>query len=1047
MSASTIRRPVLDGHRLVDALWFPVDWFDEAARRRLLLAAWRPGATAHRFEAGDLIVWPQPSRHDCGAQSGWPMQRVAGALCSADVAPAELAGRPAADVWLVAGAELHGLRLDEGEPLDPSAWLSLDATSIVEPWDLRPREPERAFVGLAAPRDVRDVLGGQVPPASAESNAFLSTLRQRAEQSATSARGTATPSAMGSGLGAPRPQVPAHVILLVLLGLATISRQVEDAREPLADEPPAVVQPSGFDADEPPHGPPLGPSPTPSPSPSADAVTSSPVDDSSAAAAPAPDAGSTSVSPSSPGTMTRHDATTQRSRPVSDLLYSIAALFGAWWLLGALWGRVMTLAGDAATAAGTRAAARTPAPAVGKSSSTASGLRERMARVVPQRWRGWLARLSLTSGLAGLLGRQHAAYLRRMLEMFEGGDLQDALRHAVPLGDGQDSLGQMLGRLSARSDLRLAGQRRAHASIQLGNDLQAHLQRLYRRAFERLDREGRVDEAVFVLAELLSARAEALDYLEKHGRTAQAAELAIGWDMPPAQIIRLLAINGDWRRALLVARRDGAFGAAVNLLGTRWPDAATRLRREWAASLAAQSRWLEAMDALWPVAADRGTALRWLEHAAAAEGATGARALARRAQCAPETLAAHAAFIRALRDEPARAPERAALAQALLELEPPTPAARRLAATIAGALVEDHANPSAPLDASTLKRLVEFTGDALLRADLPDGGLPERVKRSLHSATDPVTWQAPPAGLHALFDAAPLADGEFLVALGEAGVLRLDAMGRRVGRIDTPAHRLVIAHDGLAALALAGREGTWRVSRLDLARSEARLLGQVAARAFSPAFDGVGWTIAEDRRVQVLDTTANGLRDVLWQVTDLDGPVVAIDGAAHAETWLVDRGEAGFEAWKYHLPKRTLWGRDEVPIAGSAGDLGVAWPVAGVGAVALHHAEDVVRVRASAGTTTPATVPLPSLEHGCGANAVWLVMRPLRRGGDGEHVLQDAFEIVQQRTGTTHAFIEWPRDAATRVRHVAGRWLVFDAQGRLAWLAPETGRFGAFSVR
>ena len=159
--------------------------------------------------------------------------------------------------------------------------------------------------------------------------------------------------------------------------------------------------------------------------------------------------------------------------------------------------------------------------------------------------------------------------------------------------------------------------------MHLGDDLESHLRRLYRQAFERLAREGRIDEAVFVLAELLQARREALDYLEAHQRHAQAAELALAWDQPADLIVRLHCLAGDWRRAVAVARRDGAFANAVLQLEKKWPDAAHRLRGEWGEALAQQGDWLAAVNAVWPVQALRAQALAWLQAAESAEGRTG----------------------------------------------------------------------------------------------------------------------------------------------------------------------------------------------------------------------------------------------------------------------------------------------------------------------------------------------------------------------------------------------------------------------------------------
>ena len=71
---------------------------------------------------------------------------------------------------------------------------------------------------------------------------------------------------------------------------------------------------------------------------------------------------------------------------------------------------------------------------------------------------GWFTRVGLrllhTSRLARVLGRRQAAYLGKMMDMFERGDLNEALKHAIPLGD-LSSLDQRpaLGLPSPRNNL------------------------------------------------------------------------------------------------------------------------------------------------------------------------------------------------------------------------------------------------------------------------------------------------------------------------------------------------------------------------------------------------------------------------------------------------------------------------------------------------------------------------------------------------------------------------------------------------------------------
>lgn len=931
--------PVLRGHRAIDALWFPQTWLAEAARQRQILGAWRPGCRAWRFAQGDLLVYPQALAGACEGQAGWPLQRVAGVLCSAAIRPEDLAGRALADVWLAIGGALQGLRLSDAGVLDPSRWLLVEQPWI-ETFDLRLRETPRT---LAVPptRALRQVLGPSVPEAASEdSQRFLQALRQRAG---------GAPGLGGERAGSSLPlreRIPFSVSPKVLWVAAAIALI-------------ALL----FTAED------LLP----------------------------------------------------RALSIIVFVAVVVALRLLWPAYGGH---------GPATGTATRPSSRGAAKAL-------DTIRARLAERTPQRWRRWASRLTMSLGLQRLLGAQHAAYVRRMLAMFDEGRIDEALRHAVPLGDDAGSLGQAFGRLGPRTDLSLQAQRAAASSINFGLDFEQHLRALYRRTFQRLDQQGRIDEATFVLAELLRSRQEALDYLEKHGRFQQAAELAFGWDMPAAQIVRLQALAGQWRQAVLVAQRDGVFAEAIVMLEKRWPEAAARLRREWAASLAAQARWLDAVQALWPLTSERSRAAEWLAHAEAAGGTLAARALALRVQVQPESLASHGVLIGALRDDPMLAAERAALAQELLRTAAPVePALRRLAGLTVGMTIADQASARPTLDPKALQSLISFSNDAALAADLPALGSawPGAATRQVQD----LEWPVPLPGSLALLDAVPLADGEFLVALGEAGAARLDARGRRLVHFDKPAHRLVVSADGTSVLALAPRERVWRVTRLDLAGRASVDLGLHAFDAFADRFDGTGWTVGIDRSVQVLDTTT-GLRDVLWQVADLPGRVVAIDSSPDTELFILQDDAAAdgaprLQQWSYRLPRRQLRARDGVPEpTPDAEGTTVRRVLAGRSGLIDLRFDAQAPGRAHAAPAVPPSAPWAEIHELDPADALaaadgWLMARSER-----------SIRLIELASGQVRGRWHWPADASVGLRYEAGRWLVFDREGRLAMVDLEKG--------
>lgn len=980
-----VDRPVLAGRRQIAGLWLPEAWYDEPTRRRLVLASWRPGSTLLRWPEGDLIRFAAPWMADCAALPGWPLQQLAGGLCSADAdPPPPPPGQPQAELWLAVGAQWCGLRLADATPTDPSSWLDL-SLGWVEMADCRLPPPAQVLVQPPT-REVRELLGPAVPAApSQQAQALLHALaRQRrrdgaAGMDAPEAHGSGTRTGLGSDRGGGGRWGTAVGVLVVVCALVWGGGQGRSLVSVLSLAWLGAIVYLVWRLRQ--HGPFARPS-----------------------------AGSSAAGTASTG---------QAAARPSD--------------------------GGAHRA---RAAWRTlPARAMG--------------RVMPQRWRQWAARWAMGTGLASLLGAQHSAYLRRMLKMFDDGKLDEALRHAIPLGSGRDTLGQTLGRLAPRSGLSLGRPGAAATAIALGQDLEQHLRGLYRRSFEQLDRQGRIDEAVFVLAELLQARQEALDYLEQHGRHAQAAELALGWDMPAAQIVRLYALAGHWRFAVLVGRRDNAFDAAITLLEQRWPDAATQLRCEWASSLAERGRWLAAVQVVWRLESQRARAAEWLDIAESGGGVMAARALALRAQCLPASLAARGELIDALRDDPQLAPERAALARDILQLPAPIdPMARHLAALVAGALLADPPE----LDLQTLRQFVQVAADPALSADLPSAGWPGAVTMPLAQATDTARWLAPEAGTQAIADAVALPDGEFLLALGEAGAVRVDARGRWLARFAVPAQQLVIATDGASALALVRREQVWRVSRLDLARGQSQDLGMHRFDAFARCFDGVGWTVASGHRVQVLDTT-RGLSEVLWQVADLPGPVVALDAGTEVETWLLrvgnDDNDHDLQQWRYTLPARRLRERDTLPRPQA--DQATRWLASDIGVIELVplHPQGAAQTQTQAQGHTPVQAHTARAHPLCGsapawkdvpwhgpsalvaAAGAWLALAP----AVPEEASEQTLDLVNLCTGRVHGRWVWPRGSRLKLRHALGVWVAFDDQGRVAAVSPATSGLRSLSLR
>lgn len=713
----------------------------------------------------------------------------------------------------------------------------------------------------------------------------------------------------------------------------------------------------------------------------------------------------------------------------------LATLLGAVFFTGLLMGLNRFLR---------RRPATTP---VAPAAATAPGVapRAEARRHKPAAWRRWLTRLTANSQLSKLYGKRQAAYMRRMLEMFEDGDFEEALRHAIPLNAEPSSGEQSFGTPQRRQDLTLSQQSGPSRAMLFDEDLTEHLRRVYRQTFERLDHAGRVEEAVFVLAELLKERQQALDYLEKHARYQQAADLALAWDMPPAVIVRLLCLAENWQRALLVARRDNAFADALVMLQAKSPEMAERLRLEWAQSLIAKGLWLQAVDVIWSLPAERPRAAQWLLNAEAAGGRLAMGALVKRAILLPHTLEAYGEWVEQLRDDPARASERAALAEALLLHKSETTALAWLTGATVHAILADQYSGHGRLDLSQMQALVKMSRDKLLQADLPGQALKRPVVAALHRMAGTLEWSAPEAGNRPILDAVPLDDERYLVALGEAGASVVDARSRTLFHFAVPAQHIVIAHSLQVALALTRRDRLWRISKLDLVNRTATDLGVLALDVFANVFDGSAWTVGHERALRVVDVD-HGF-EALWQVADLPAPVHALQTDAHNEyLWLLDV-DGSFALWHYRLPERRLISRDpgmkvaeadfaEPSATGEAAQYLIKHDKEGAPILVLK--QGAVRK----GYRLPGTLGEAEWDESVWPFLFedWLLIRyGVAQGGT-------CWQFIHRASDRLCVSLHWP-PARAHARRLGADWLLFDDQGRLSHINLDNASQRHLSLR
>jgi hypothetical protein len=556
----------------------------------------------------------------------------------------------------------------------------------------------------------------------------------------------------------------------------------------------------------------------------------------------------------------------------------------------------------------------------------------------------WLAaKLLRASGLSSIIGRRQAEYIGRMLEMFERGDLSEALRHAIPMGEMEAGKPKppALGVPTARPDLTIGLTRtEARSSFHVATDLHDHMMKLYRDAFRKLEAEGRIEEAAFVLAELLGVNEEAVAFLERHGRLKLAAEMAEARKLFPGLVVRLWFLAGDTQRAVLVARRTGAFADAVlrldrqdGELRMKHPDAARRaweLRLLWAESLATAGDYAGAMQViepilttLWPIEGMRQQIADWIDAGLALGGIVGARMLARKIDLFPENHGAAREQALALLDDQSveTAMTRAEFAAALVGGQS-TPLTRTLARAAARAVLRDMGAEATTLEPLVWQGLVRFADDAVLRIDAPVLPNPVEIEQSWETPHT-IRIEAEDSGILPIYDAALLPDGRCILALGESGLRLITRDGRTVMHADQPAHRLVVSDHGNQVIALAPRGDVWRMARMNLLTRKVEVWREAALRTFAPDHDGSLWFVAVDKDLLAIDVTAPGF-DALWRLPNLEGTVLSIArsqsqcslllfAAGATDSWGRPTGLwTRREIWTHSLPDLLLRNRKEV---------------------------------------------------------------------------------------------------------------------------------------
>ncbi|WP_406300674.1 bpX6 domain-containing protein (plasmid) [Embleya sp. NBC_00888] len=581
-----------------------------------------------------------------------------------------------------------------------------------------------------------------------------------------------------------------------------------------------------------------------------------------------------------------------------------------------------------------------------------------------------LAELLMRSPLARLVVDRQERYLRDLARQFERGSYHEALRNGIALSEASaegrrvpPALGVPRPRTGdLRPTVRVGP---AGAALRAEPAMFARLRVLYTDAAERLERDDRIDEAAFALADLLGSPDAAVALYTRHGRFRNAAELAENRMTAPDLVVGLWWRAGERERAVRHARLHGAFETAIGRLTPTYPRTAAALRAEWVAACQAIGDHPGAVEAAWPDRDLRPAVAADLTAGIAQGGTIGARLLAYLATEAPieQARSAVVAFLdadadtdvgaggaeardsgvepgdRAAATEPAAGSgagagagagpivvraDRAALdtfTSALAEMSAADPAWDRELATLAARALARAAGRPAGVIASppgSVRRrfdALRVRADPLAAVDLRPPEEPGRGRRDRPVA---VTAGDLP-GRVPIRSAAALPDGTVLVACGAAGTRLFGPDGRERVRWDVPAHGIVLADHGAVALLVAERGVSRDIHRLEVLTRRIRHWATVSAREFPDSFDGAHLVTLDQGVITVLDTTTPRPR-VVWREDAAPAPFLGVTRTATSCAALAQTREGAermteLVKWRWDMPGWTL--RERSTLAGT----------------------------------------------------------------------------------------------------------------------------------
>ena len=458
-----------------------------------------------------------------------------------------------------------------------------------------------------------------------------------------------------------------------------------------------------------------------------------------------------------------------------------------------------------------------------------------------------------------------------------------------------DALAGLRSLGASRSTLGFSGASGPSSVIPMAEALMEKLKELYRQALRKLEAEGRIDEAAFVLAELLNEPGEAVALLERHERWARAAELAEVKELSPDLAVRLWFLAKDVDRAILAARRRGGMAGALVRLEAQDKVAARRLRLVWAATLAATGRPGAAVDLLADVAGTEALVEKWLDAAIEGGGPPGAKALRLALERRPEQWEPLYETAREWLDGPARPLQHLSSALCDSDHDVASPLVRHAARQ----LLRQRVRRGSDVDLDALLQRARKRAGGAMSVDTPRD--PVAVTPLLATRSEPRVERFDAAGAAAPSAVRWLPRQRLLVARGESGLELRARDGRLLRRWEQPVHELAVHEAGTEAIGLGHRGSIRLLCRIDLTTFQGGFWTEANIERFMPTYCDP-WVVTGDREVMAIDVADRGFRRT-WRVSTT-GPVEALSMGAML-SYLADG-----EIWVRRMPDLALHARN-----------------------------------------------------------------------------------------------------------------------------------------